>query len=326
MSKRIVPSIVFYEAFDEEARVLQTLFKPEHHVRFTPKAIQESGDNELPSTLISIRTQSVIPPSWAPTLKGVLSRSTGYDHLVAFRERTSCAAALGYLEEYSTRAVAEHALLMVLALLRKLPLQVRQLPMFQRDGLTGVELKGRRVLVVGVGRIGGEIVRLASALGCDVKGVDIKPDNAGVTYVSKEMGIEWAEVIVCSMNLTRENTGYFSYDLLRRARQGTVFVNIARGEHAPLTHLGQLLAEGHLGAIGLDVFEDEALLAAALRDPAAHSSPFVPTLRKLLASPNVLFTPHNAFNTREALTRKCAMTVAQIEHFLKQGRFQWQIP
>ena len=317
---------MFYEAFDEEARGLQSLFGPDHHVHFTSKAIQESGDHKPPGALISIRTQSVIPASWAPLLKGVLSRSTGYDHLVSFRDRTSCTAALGYLEEYSTRAVAEHALLLVLALLRKLPLQLRQLPTFQRDGLTGSELKGRRVLVVGVGRIGGEIVSLASALGCDVKGVDIKPDKAGVTYVPREKGIEWADVIVCSMNLTRENTGYFSYDLLRRARPGTVFVNIARGEHAPLTHLGQLLAEGHLGAIGLDVFEDEAVLAAALRDPAAQSSPFVPTLRKLLASPNVLFTPHNAFNTREALTRKCAMSVAQIEYFLKHGRFQWQVP
>lgn len=326
MSDRTVPRIVFYEAFDEEASTLQPLFGPNHNVLFTPKTIQESGDNKPPSSLISVRTQSVIPASWAPSLKGVLSRSTGYDHLVAFRDRTACNAALGYLEEYSTRAVAEHALLMMLALLKKLPLQLRQLPTFQRNGLTGSELKGCRVLVVGVGRIGSEIVRLASALGCDVKGVDIMPDKAGVTYVPREEGIGWADVIVCAMNLTRENTGYFSYELLRHARQGTVFVNIARGEHAPLTHLGQLLAEGHLGAIGLDVFEDEALLAAALRDPAAHSSPFVPTLRKLLDSPNVLFTPHNAFNTREALDRKCALTVAQIDHFLQHGRFQWQIP
>lgn len=321
-----MPSIMFYEAFDEEARGLQPLIGPEHHARFTSKAIQESGDNKPPCPLISIRTQSVIPDTWAPLLKGVLSRSTGYDHLVSFRERTASTIALGYLEEYSTRAVAEHALLLVLALLRKLPLQLRQLPTFQRDGLTGSELAGRRVLVVGVGRIGLEIVRLSSALGCDVKGVDIKPGKAGVSYVSKDEGIQWADVIVCAMNLTRENAGYFSYDLLRRARQGAVFVNIARGEHAPLTHLGQLLAEGHLGAIGLDVFQDEAVLAAALRDPEAHSSPFVLTLRKLLASPNVLCTPHNAFNTREALARKCAMTIAQIEYFLKNGRFQWQIP
>ena len=325
MSDLTVTTIVFYEAFEEEVSEIRALLGPDRQAIFTPKTIQESGDQRPPASLISIRSQSVIPPSWNTHLSGVLSRSTGYDHLSAFRELTGSALPLGYLEEYSTRAVAEHALLLVLALLRKLPLQMRHFPTFHRDGLTGAELPGRKMLVVGVGRIGGEIVRLMTALGCDVRGVDLKPDKPGVTYVSKEEGISWAEVIICAMNLTRENTGYFSYDLLRNACQGTTFVNIARGEQAPLTHLGQLLAEGYLGAIGLDVFEDEGPLAAALRDPAGHSSPFVQTLKKLLNSPNVIFTPHNAFNSREALARKCSMTLEQIDHFTKHGTFKWQL-
>jgi D-lactate dehydrogenase len=326
MSNEHMTDIVFYEAFEEEVRELQTLLGPAHRATFSPKTIQESGDQSPPASLVSIRTQSVIPVSWDAQLAGILSRSTGYDHLLSYRRLTNSSLPLGYLEEYSSRAVAEHALLLVLALLRKLPLQLRQFPTFQRDGLTGMELGGRRILVAGVGRIGSEIVRLFTALGCTVRGVDLKPEKPGITYVSKEDGIAWAEVIICAMNLTSENTGYFSYDLMRRARQGTIFVNVARGEHAPLTHLGQLLADGFLGAIGLDVFEDEGTLAAALRDPAGHSSPFVPTLKKLLNSPNVICTPHNAFNSREALRRKSSMTVEQIEHFRHHQRFKWQIP
>jgi D-lactate dehydrogenase len=326
MNDQTVPDIVFYEAFEEETHELQSLLGPDRRMAFTPKTIQESGHTQPPAPLVCIRTQSVIPDAWTQNLTGILSRSAGYDHLLAFKNRTSTSLPLGYLEEYSTLAVAEHTILLMLALLRKLPLQIRQFPTFQRDGLTGTELAGRNVLVVGVGRIGSEIVRLASALGAVVHGVDIKPDKAEVTYVSREEGIAWADVIVCAMNLTHENVGYFSYDLLRNATRGCIFVNIARGEHARLTHLGQLLAEGYLAGIGLDVFEDEGSLAAALRDPAQHSSPFVPTVRKLLNSGNVLFTPHNAFNSREALSRKCAMTVEQITYFKKHGTFRWQIP
>lgn len=320
------PDVVFYEAFEEEAAELRTLLGSDRQAAFTVKTVQESGDQRPPAPLISIRTQSAVPHSWHGQLSGILSRSTGYDHLLSYRERTPGALPLGYLEEYSTRAVAEHALLLILALLRKLPLQIRQFPTFQRDGLTGVELTGRKVLVVGVGRIGGEIVRLLTALGADVRGVDLKQDKAGITYVSKDDGISWAEVIVCAMNLTRDNAGYFSYDLLRHSVHGVVFVNVARGEHAPLAHLGQLLAEGYLGGIGLDVFEEEGDLAAALRHPSSYSSPFVQTVKKLLTSPNVICTPHNAFNSREALQRKCTMTVEQLDYFWKCGKFKWDVP
>jgi len=325
MEVQIRHDIVFYEAFQEEAEILRTLFGSETKIHLTPQTIQESGDRTPPARLVSIRTQSIIPEPWHGQLSGILSRSTGYDHLLAYRRKTGTNLPLGYLEEYSTRAVAEHALLLVLALLRKLPLQIRQFPMFQRDGLTGSELIGRKILIVGVGRIGGEIVRLMTALGADVRGIDLTPNKPGVTYVSRREGIPWAEVIISAMNLTQENVGYFSYDLLRSARRGVMFVNIARGEHAPLVHLGQLLAEGVLAGIALDVFEDEGPLAAALRDPSAHSSPFVQTLKKLLASPNVIFTPHNAFNSCEALRRKCTMTREQIDYFAAHGCFQWQL-
>lgn len=325
MRAHIPSDFVFYEAFEEEAEMLRSVFGSERKIVFTPKTIQESGDQAPPAPLVSIRTQSIIPEPWHRQLSGILSRSTGYDHLLAYRLKTGTNLPLGYLEEYSTRAVAEHALLLVLALLRKLPLQIRQFPMFQRDGLTGSELMGRKILIVGVGRIGGEIVRLMTALGADVRGIDLIPTKPGVTYVSRQEGIPWAEVIISAMNLTQENVGYFSYDLLQSARRGALFVNIARGEHAPLVHLGQLLAEGVLAGIALDVFEDEGPLAAALRDPSAHASPFVQTLKKLLASPNVICTPHNAFNSCEALRRKCTMTREQIDYFTAHGRFQWQL-
>ena len=317
--------VYFYEAFEEEVRFLRTLLGRELAYEFTSMTVQETRHKAPPARLISIRTQSIIPPSWAEELDGILSRSTGYDHLLTYQTQIKKQVPLGYLEEYATRAVAEHAMMMAMALLRKLPQQMRQFGVFDRDGLTGAECLGKNLLVVGVGRIGSEIAKIGGGLGFTVHGVDIVPNKADVAYVSRDDGIRWADIIICAMNLTKQNEGYFSYELLKSARKGCVFVNIARGEHSPLSGLKRLLDERHLGGIGLDVFEDEGTLATALRNPGSPPAPQVSVISQLLARPNVLLTPHNAFNTQEALQRKASMSVEQIRHFLKHRDFVWKV-
>jgi D-lactate dehydrogenase len=212
-----------------------------------------------------------------------------------------------------------------MALMRKLTQQMKQFPSFDRDGLTGVECEGRNLLVVGVGRIGREIVSLAQGVGLVVKGVDIVPGKPEVTYVSKENGVPWADVIINAMNLTTENRGYFSFDLFSTARRGLLFVNIARGEHSPLAEVERALAAGRLGGLGLDVFEDEGNFGVALRDEDQPASPQRSLVERLLSYPNVILTPHNAFNSEEALRGKVASTVKQVKFFLKNKDFLWKI-
>ena len=297
----------FYEAFEEEAAALRRYLPSQVRAGFTWKTIQEAGDAEPPAPLISIRTQSVLPAAWTGKVRGIVSRTTGFDHLVGVR------IPYVHLPHYCSRAVAEHAILLVMALLRKLPQQVGQFPKFHRDGLTGRECMGKRLLVVGVGNIGSEIVKIGIGLGMDTRGVDILQKYPFVTYGSIEDGLSWADVIVCAMNLTKENTGYFRYDVLKRARRGVMFVNVARGELSPTNDLVKLLDEGHVGALALDVYENESALAVGLR---SGKSDF-----PLLGRPNVILTPHNAFNTAEAVERKAEQTVRQVEHFLQNGKF-----
>lgn len=317
--------IFFYEAFEEEANTLRSLLGNEFTYGFAPETIQEAGHMAPPARLISIRTQSIVPPEWADKIDGLLSRSTGYDHLLSYASSSGTRIPLGYLEEYATRAVAEHAIMLTMALMRKLPQQMRQFPSFNRDGLTGVECEGRNLLVVGVGRIGREIVSLAQGVGFVVKGVDIVPDKPDVAYISKEEGIRWADVVICAMNLTEENRGYFNYDLLRHAKKGNTFVNIARGELSPLGDLERLLSDERISGLGLDVFEDEGSLGAALRNPGSTITPQAAGVNRILSYPNVVLTPHNAFNSREALQRKSELTVQQIRHFFKHRDFLWKV-
>ena len=314
--------VYFYEAFEEEANTLKSLLGDQVSYDMTDKTIQETGHINPPARLISIRTQSLIPVAWENKLDGVLSRSTGYDHLKKYLEAIHTQIPCGYLEEYATRAVAEHAILLMISLLRRLPQQMRQFPHFDRDGLTGGECAGKNLLVVGAGRIGSEIVKIGTALGMNVRGVDILQRHTNVHYCGKEEGVAWADVIVCSMNLTNENRGYFSYDMLKQSKQGILFINIARGEQAPLAGLLKLLQEHHIGGLGLDVFEDEPNAAAALRSGNNHTSLEAQTIAALLPYPNVLFTPHNAFNTIEAVQRKSQFSVDEILYFLKSKNFR----
>lgn len=315
--------VFLYEVFEEEAALFRQYAGKRFSYETTSKTIQEACHKEPPAKLISIRTQSHIPREWANSLSGILSRSTGYDHLIAFKQKTGARIPCGYLDEYATRAVAEHAVLLILALFRRLTSQIAKFQSFNRDAITGMECKGRNLLVVGVGRIGTEIVEIGRGLGMNVRGIDIVRDKREVEYVSVEEGISWADVIVCSMNLTEENRRYFSYDLLSQSRVGAIFVNIARGELSPLKDLLRLLKEGHLGGVGLDVFENEGNLALALRSGQASETNEV--VQEMMNYPNVIMTPHNAFNTLEAIRRKTQMSIDQILYFLKNKDFVWKL-
>ncbi|RKZ55640.1 MAG: hydroxyacid dehydrogenase [Candidatus Parabeggiatoa sp. nov. 2] len=319
--------VFFYEAFEEEEQALKRHLPPHIKAGFTWKTIQEESSHKLPAQLISIRTQSIIPISYATKISGLLARSTGYDHiheyLHKFRKKMPC----GYLPSYCSRAVAEQTMLLWMSLLRKLPQQIRQFTDFNRDGLTGQECQPKTLLVVGIGNIGYEVVQIGKGLGMNVLSVDIAEKYPDVSYVSIEEGLPQADIVVCAMNLTLENGGYFNYKLLKRGKPGLIFVNIARGELSPMNDLLHLIDEKFLGGVALDVYDKENELATLLRRGSTHNRRMETLVTlELTKRPNVILTPHNAFNTQEAVERKSAHSIQQISHFLEKGHFLWPVP
>ena len=128
------------------------------------------------------------------------------------------------------------------------------------------------------------------------------------------------------MNLTSSNYKFFNYDRLSKAKPGAIFVNVARGEFSPCPDLLRLLDEGRLGGVGLDVYNEESKLAVALRtniEPQDDDSYAAIGMSK---RPNAILTPHNAFNTIEAVKRKAQHSAMQIESFLDKGAFIWPLP
>ncbi len=276
--------------------------------------------------MISTRTQSRLPVEWNDSLDAILSRSTGYDHLVAYTAGKTKHPALGYLPLYCHLAVAEQAMLLWMALLRRLPRQIKQFNDFNRDLLTGWECRGRTLVVVGVGHIGREVCRIGAALGMRVIGVDLNPCYEEIEYQSPDAALPVADIVVCSMTLTAANRGYFDAACLRKIKRGALFVNVSRGELSPSTCLLAAMRDGVLQGVALDVFDHEAELAVALRSGKSSSDPEAQAALELAKLDNVLLTPHNAFNTEEAVERKSEHSVRQIIAFRTHGRFEWQVP
>lgn len=318
--------VFFYEAFKEETENLKKYLTADIKAGFSWKTIQEKKDKKPPAKIISVRTQSIIPLEWAEQLSAVLTRSTGYDYLLDFHSKLQHPPALGYLPLYCSRAVAEQAMLLWMALLRKLPQQIAHFSTFNRDNLTGQEGEHKTLLVVGVGNIGSQVVKIGQGLGMTVRGVDLVKKYDFVDYVSIQDALPSADIIVCAMNLTRDNINYFDYHRLKRAKPGVIFINIARGEFSPALDLLKLMEEGHLGGLGMDVFPFENQLAVGLRQHEKFKEKELQAILKLSQKPNVIFTPHNAFNTREAVERKASQSIEQLKHFLHHGKFLWPIP
>ena len=318
--------VYFYEAFEEEALTIQKFMPADIKAGYTWKTIQETGHVKPAAPIISTRTQSQFPMDWSDQLNAILSRSTGYDHVVNYKAQTNSSAKLGYLPLYCNRAVAEQAMLLWMALLRKFPRQMKNFNQFQRDGLTGMECEGKKLLVVGVGNIGSEVAKIGKGLGMHVQGVDLIIKYPDIKYVDFNDAIAETDIIVSSMNLTSENIGYFNYNKLKKAQKGIIFINIARGELSPITDLLRLVEEDLIGGLALDVYENEAALAHALRNKNQVKDKLIHATLKLADYPNVILTPHNAFNTVEAVKRKAEQSVQQVKHYLDQKEFKWSVP
>lgn len=316
--------VMFYEAFQEEAAALQRHLPAGCRAGFTVNTIQACGESAPPAPLLSIRTQSVVPDDWLPHIQGVLARTTGYDHLHNYHLHHP-GLPLACLPEYCTRAVAEQAALLWMALLRRLPAQMRQWSTFNRDGLTGGECAGRTLVVVGVGRIGHEVAQIGRGLGMQVIGVDPKHRHADITYASWPEAAPRADIVAACMDLNPTSLHFFRHETLSLLKPGALLVNVARGELVDTSAARAALAAGRLAGLGLDVFPEENRVADSLRGLTPNHAE-AEQLLELARHPGVILTPHNAFNTLEAVERKSQFSAEQVAHFLQQGRFRWPWP
>jgi D-lactate dehydrogenase len=222
---------------------------------------------------------------------------------------------------YSPYAVAEHAVGMILALNRKLHRAFNRVREgnFALDGLLGFDLHGRTVGVIGMGRIGQVFARIMTGFGCEVLCFDPIATVAlpsGAITASLEDVYRRSHIISLHCPLTRENHHMIGAESLQQMTDGVMLINTSRGGLLDTRAVIRALKSGKVGALGLDVYEEDGDLFFEDRSDRFISDD---VFTRLLTFPNVLITGHQAFFTREAMENIAATSMENIAEWEATG-------
>lgn len=225
---------------------------------------------------------------------------TGVDHvdLAAAKEM---GVAVSNAAGYSTQAVAELTLCMMLSLLRNVPqVDARCRQGKTKDGLVGRELAGKTVGIVGTGAIGLRVAQLCKAFGCRVIAYAPRPKEAAqglVEYVSLEELLSQSDIVSLHCPLNDSSRHLINKERIAMMKTSAFLINAARGPVVDSAALADALNNGAIAGAGIDVFEDEPPL-----DPS----------HPLLHSKNTIVTPHVAFASQESMVARAQIVFDNI--------------
>lgn len=251
-------------------------------------------------------------------------RCTGFNHVdfeAAFGKITFFRVPV-----YSPYAVAEHAIGLLLVVNRKLHkafLRTRDYN-FSLNGLTGFDLHGKTISVIGTGAIGKALISIALGFGMRVQAYDPYPDSSlkNVTYVSLSDVWKNSDIISLHCPLNDSTHHMICADTIQEMKPGVILINTSRGALIDSEALLTALKEKQVAAAGLDVYEEESELF--FED---YSNEIIQddTLARLISLPNVILTSHQAFLTREALESIANTTLDNLKRYFEGQELQNEI-
>lgn len=322
--------IIFTELEGWEEGYLQDKLS-DHKLVLMRRPLQEQDYNRLGRAQILapfIYTQVTAETIQKLTgLEFIATRSTGFDHI----DLAACAARnvkVSNVPFYGENTVAEHTWALILALSRKTfqSYERTQKGNFSTEGLRGFDLKGKILGVIGGGHIGQHVIKIAKAFDMQVLVFDPKPNEElasllGFTYVSLDALLKESDVITLHAPYNEKTHHLINSENIRLIKKGSILVNTARGGLIDTMALVAVLKDGTLAGAGLDVLEEELNIKeeSEILSPEFHKKCDLKTLlanHVLLQCPNVIITPHNAFNSQEALQRILDTTIENIKGFL----------
>ena len=260
---------------------------------------------------------AVIDRLCASGVKFVALRCAGYNNVDL--EYAAGNVRVARVPAYSPYAVAEHAMALLLTSIRRIhKAYIRTKDFnFSLNGMTGFDLHGKTVGVVGTGRIGRVFIDICRGFGMKVLAYDKFPaKDAGLDYVDLDTLFRESDVISFHCPLTEETYHLVNADSVRKMKKGVVLVNTSRGALIDSEALLEGIKERQIGAACLDVYEEES--DVFFRDFSGHIVED-DTLARLITMPNVLVTSHQAFLTEEALDNIAAATADNLTAFFGEG-------
>jgi D-lactate dehydrogenase len=267
-------------------------------------------------------------------VKLIALRAAGYNN-VDLKAAHANGIAVARVPAYSPHAVAEHTFALLLCLARKIHRAYNRVREgnFALHGLLGYDLFGKTIGIVGVGKIGENVARIALGFGCKVVAFDEvrRPDVSalGVTYVSLNELLTSADIISLHCPLTAGTRHLIDADALAKMKPGTLLINTSRGAVVDTPAVIDALKSGRLGGLGIDVYEQEESLFFEDRDARAEAI-MDDVFARLTTFPNVLITGHQGFFTMEAMTNIATTTVANLDAYETSGHglheVKWEPP
>lgn len=219
---------------------------------------------------------------------------------------------------YSPSAVAEHAVALILTLNRKTHKAYNRVREnnFSLERLTGFNLQGKTVGIIGTGKIGVAFSRIMKGFGCRVLAHDPYPrqdlQDEGIVYTERDELLEQSDIISLHCPLTPESKHLINKVTIDQMKPGVMLINTSRGALINTKDAIKGLKKGKIGYLGIDVYEqEEDLFFRDLSENIIQDE----TIMRLISFPNVLITSHQAFFTREALAQIASTTIQNILDF-----------
>ena len=221
---------------------------------------------------------------------------------------------------YSPYAVAEHAMALLLTSIRRIhKAYIRTKDFnFSLEGMTGFDLHGKTVGVIGTGKIGRIFINICRGFGMNVIAYDKFPaTDSGIEYVSLDELWARSDIISLHCPLTDENRHMIDSSTIEKMKKGVVILNTSRGALIDTEALVEGIKSRKIGAACLDVYEEESNVF--FHDYSNHIVND-DVLARLISMPNVIVTSHQAFLTAEALNNIADTTLSNIREFFETGR------
>lgn len=314
--------IAFFDLKLEDKALLTESF-PDDELYLYEEVLKDDHLSEIKDVdVISFRDRSKLSKAQAdklPNLKLIANRITGFDNVQKEIYATGDIL-LCNVPAYGATTVAEYAFAHILNLSRKIyrSILTRDPQMFAEDQITGFDLEGKTIGIIGTGRIGFNVARIARGFNMEVVGYDIYQNEEmaakyDLKYLSLDELLATADVISLNLPLTDQTKYIINQHNVLKIKKGAILVNTGRGGLLDVKAIIAALDAGILAGAGLDVLEGEDIIFKG------HNREKVEIDEhnlKLLDYKNVVITPHNAFNTKNAHQRIITTTLENIHSYM----------
>lgn len=286
-------------------------------------------DSEIISTFIYSDASKEILEAM-PSLRLISTRSTGFDH-IDIKYCSSKNIIVSNVPEYGSNTVAEHTFALILSLTRKIYQSVNQAKNlnFNHEEIRGVDLFKKTIGIIGLGKIGQNVLRIARGFGMDVIAFDTNKnedimEQYEFRYADIDTLLSNSDIVSLHLPLVEKTKHFINKNNILKFKKNSCLINTARGGLIETEAIIVGLNEGILEGVALDVLEEEkelteeaAILTSEYRDKVNMQNLLYNHI--LINHPKVLITPHNAFNSKEALDRITSTTIKNMKSFL-EGR------